>query len=111
MDLWGRVRTAVAGAKQNARALNAEQDAARLSLVGTLTKTVWLARGLQDQARLAQENADAAKRYAQLTEIREQIGASSKMMWPLQEQQQLNHRKSRSSQNKQGINPCARLKS
>jgi outer membrane protein TolC len=43
-----------------------------------LTKTVWLARGLQDQARLAQENADAAKRYAQLTEIREQIGASSK---------------------------------
>ena len=78
LDLWGRVRTAVAGAKQNARALNAEQDAARLSLVGTLTKTVWLARGLQDQARLAQENADAAKRYAQLTEIREQIGASSK---------------------------------
>lgn len=78
LDLWGRVRTAVAGAKESARALNAEQDAARLSLIGTLTKTVWLARGLQEQARLAQENADAANRYAQLTEIREQIGASSK---------------------------------
>jgi multidrug efflux system outer membrane protein len=78
LDLWGRVRTALAGAKQNAKALNAEQDAARLSLIGTLTKTVWLARGFQEQARLSQENADAAKRYAQLTEIREQIGASSK---------------------------------
>ncbi|CAN1510893.1 TolC Outer membrane protein [Burkholderiaceae bacterium] len=78
LDLWGRVRTAVAGAKENARALNAEQDAARLSLIGTLTKTVWLARGLQEQARLAQENAEAANRYSQLTEIREQIGASSK---------------------------------
>jgi NodT family efflux transporter outer membrane factor (OMF) lipoprotein len=78
LDLWGRVRTALAGARQNAKALNAEQDAARLSLIGTLTKTVWLARGFQEQARLSQENADAAKRYAQLTEIREQIGASSK---------------------------------
>jgi NodT family efflux transporter outer membrane factor (OMF) lipoprotein len=78
LDLWGRVRTALAGARANARALNAEQDAARLSFIGTLTKTVWLARGFQEQARLAQENADAAKRYAQLTEIREQIGASSK---------------------------------
>jgi NodT family efflux transporter outer membrane factor (OMF) lipoprotein len=78
LDLWGRVRTALAGAKENAKALNAEQDAARLSLIGTLTKTVWLARGFQEQARLSQENADAAKRYAQLTEIREQIGASSK---------------------------------
>ena len=78
LDLWGRVRTALAGAKENAKALNAEQDAARLSLIGTLTKTVWLARGFQEQARLSQENADAAKRYAQLTEIREHIGASSK---------------------------------
>jgi NodT family efflux transporter outer membrane factor (OMF) lipoprotein len=78
LDLWGRVRTALAGAKENAKALNAEQDAARLSLIGTLTKIVWLARGFQEQARLSQENADAAKRYAQLTEIREQIGASSK---------------------------------
>ncbi len=78
LDLWGRVRNQVAGAQQNARALNAEQEAAQLSLIGTLTKTVWLARGLQEQARLAQENADAATRYAELTVIREQIGASSK---------------------------------
>ncbi len=78
LDLWGRVRNQVAGAQQNARALNAEQEAAQLSLIGTLTKTVWLARGLQEQARLAQENADAAARYAELTVIREQIGASSK---------------------------------
>lgn len=78
LDLWGRVRNQVAGARENARALNAEQEAAQLSLVGTLTKTVWLARGLQDQARLAQENANAAARYAELTAIREEIGASSK---------------------------------
>ncbi len=78
LDLWGRVRNQVAGARENARALNAEQEAAQLSLVGTLTKTVWLARGLQDQARLAEENANAAARYAELTAIREKIGASSK---------------------------------
>jgi NodT family efflux transporter outer membrane factor (OMF) lipoprotein len=78
LDLWGRVRNQVAGAKENARALNAEQKAAQLSLVGTLTKTVWLARGLQEQARLTQENAAAAARYAELTAVREEIGASSK---------------------------------
>jgi outer membrane protein, multidrug efflux system len=37
-----------------------------------------LARGLQDQARLAEDNANAAARYAELTAIREEIGASSK---------------------------------
>lgn len=78
LDLWGRVRNQVAGARENARALNAEQEAAQLSLIGTLTKTVWLARGLQEQARLADENAQAASRYAELTAIREEIGASSK---------------------------------
>ncbi|NDC33589.1 MAG: hypothetical protein EBZ63_07815 [Burkholderiaceae bacterium] len=78
LDLWGRVRNQVAGARENARALNAEQEAAQLSLVGTLTKTVWLARGLQDQARLSEDNANAAARYAELTAIREKIGASSK---------------------------------
>ena len=76
LDLWGRVRNQVAGARENARALNAEP--AQLSLVGTLTKTVWLARGLQDQARLSEDNANAAARYAELTAIREKIGASSK---------------------------------
>lgn len=77
LDLWGRVRTSIAGAKQSARALNAEQDAARLSLIGALTKTVWLARGLQEQARLANESAIAAQTVADLTAIRENIGASS----------------------------------
>ena len=46
LDLWGRVRSSVAGAEQNAKAINADQDAARLSLIATLTKSVWLARNL-----------------------------------------------------------------
>ena len=61
LDLWGRVRTSIAGANQNARSINADQDAARLSLIATLTKTVWLARVLQEQARLTSESAAAAQ--------------------------------------------------
>lgn len=77
LDLWGRVRTSMASAKQNARAINADQDAARLSLIGTLTKATWLARVLQEQARLTSENAVAAQTISDLTVIRENIGASS----------------------------------
>jgi len=77
LDLWGRVRTSVAGAEQNAKAINADQDAARLSLIATLTKSVWLARNLQEQAQLANDNALAAGKYAELIQIRERIGASS----------------------------------
>lgn len=77
LDLWGRVRTSIAGAEQNSRAINADQDAARLSLIATLAKSVWLARSLQEQAQLAKENADAAQKIADLTQVRENIGASS----------------------------------
>jgi NodT family efflux transporter outer membrane factor (OMF) lipoprotein len=77
LDLWGRVRTSIAGAKQNARAIYADQDAARLSLIATLTKTTWLARTLQEQARLTNESAAAAQIVSDLTAIREKIGASS----------------------------------
>ena len=77
LDLWGRVRTTVAGAEQNAKAINADQDAARLSLIATLAKSVWLARSLQEQAQLARDNADASQKIADLTQVREKIGASS----------------------------------
>lgn len=77
LDLWGRVRTSIAGAEQNSRAINADQDAARLSLIATVAKSVWLARSLQEQAQLAKENADAAQKIADLTQVRENIGASS----------------------------------
>lgn len=77
LDLWGRVRTSIAGAEQNSRAINADQDAARLSLIATLAKSVWLARSLQEQSDLAENNADAAQKIADLTEVREKIGASS----------------------------------
>ena len=77
LDLWGRVRTAVAGAEQNAKAINADQDAARLSLIATLAKSVWLARSLQEQAQLAKDNAQASQKIADLTQAREKIGASS----------------------------------
>ena len=77
LDLWGRVRSSIAGAEQNAKAINADQDAARLSLIATLTKSIWLARNLQEQAQLANDNALAAEKYAELMQIREKIGASS----------------------------------
>ena len=77
LDLWGRVRTSVAAAEQNSKAIIADQDAARLSLIATLTKSVWFARNLQDQSNLANQNAEAAIKYAELMQVREKIGASS----------------------------------
>lgn len=77
LDLWGRVRTSIAGAEQNSKAINADQDAARLSLIATLAKSVWLARSLQEQAQLAKDNADASQKIADLMQVRENIGASS----------------------------------
>ena len=77
LDLWGRVRTSIAGAEQNSKAINADQDAARLSLIATLAKSVWLARSLQEQAQLAKENAEASQTIADLMQVREKIGASS----------------------------------
>jgi len=77
LDLWGRVRTSIAGAKQNSKAINADQEAARLSLIATLAKSVWLARSLQEQAQLAKDNVDASQKISDLTQVRERIGASS----------------------------------
>lgn len=77
LDLWGRVRNAVAASEQSAQAIRADQDAARLSLLATLAKSLWLARGLQEQARLRDENAEAASDIVHLTEIRQRIGAAS----------------------------------
>jgi len=77
LDLWGRVRSAVAGAEQNAKAINADQDAVRLSLIAALAKSVWLARSLQEQAQLAKANADASQKITELMQAREKIGASS----------------------------------
>jgi NodT family efflux transporter outer membrane factor (OMF) lipoprotein len=77
IDLWGRVRTSIAGAKQNSKAINADQEAARLSLIATLAKSVWLARSLQEQAQLAKDNMDAYQKISDLTQVRERIGASS----------------------------------
>lgn len=77
LDLWGRVRTQKAGATQNARAINADQDAAQLSLLASIAKSVWLARALTEQARLSEESAAAAEKLHALTGIREKIGASS----------------------------------
>jgi outer membrane protein TolC len=91
LDLWGRVRNQVAGAQQNARALNAEQEAAQLSLIGTLTKTVWLARGLQEQARLAQENKSVLHQ---------------RMMLPKQVPMLRRVKKERSLLNNRVIKPC-----
>lgn len=77
LDLWGRVRTQMAATTQTSRAINADQDAAQLSLLASLAKSVWLARVLTEQARLSEENVFAAETVASLTQVREKIGASS----------------------------------
>lgn len=77
LDLWGRVRTQMATTTQSSLAINADQDAAQLSLLASLAKSIWLARALTEQARLSGENAVAAEKLASLTQTRQKVGASS----------------------------------
>lgn len=78
LDLWGRVRASYANAEQNARAITADQQSAKLSLMANLAKTLWSARVLHSQARLAQESSEHQEKILEHVQQREKIGASSK---------------------------------
>ena len=78
LDLWGRVRASYANAEQNARAIAADQESAKLSFMATLAKTLWSARALHLQVQKAQESAQHQEKILEHVQQREKIGASSK---------------------------------
>jgi NodT family efflux transporter outer membrane factor (OMF) lipoprotein len=78
IDLWGRVRASYANAEQNARAIAADQESAKLSFMANLAKTLWSARVLHLQAQAAQESAQHQEKILEHVKNREKIGASSK---------------------------------
>ena len=78
LDLWGRVRASYASAQQNALAVAADQESARLSFMANLAKTVWSARVLHEQAERARESAQFQEKILEHIKQREKIGAASK---------------------------------
>ncbi len=78
LDLWGRVRASYASAQQNAIAVAADQESARLSFMANLAKTLWSARVLHHQAEKARESAEFQEKILEHFQQREKIGASSK---------------------------------
>lgn len=77
LDLWGRVRASYAAAEQNAQSIKADQEYAKLSFIAQLTKAVWTARVLRQQADLAQENLQSQQQILEHVKHRLQIGAAS----------------------------------
>jgi outer membrane protein, multidrug efflux system len=78
IDLWGRVRASYANAEQNARAIAADQESAKLSFMANLAKTLWTARVLHMQAQIANESAQYQEKILEHVKQREKIGAASK---------------------------------
>ena len=78
LDLWGRVRASYANAEQNAKAIAADQESAKLSFMANLAKTLWSARVLQMQAQIAKESAQHQEKILEHVKQREKIGAASK---------------------------------
>ena len=78
LDLWGRVRASYANAQQNAIAVAADQESAKLSYVANLAKALWSARVLHLQASIAQESVQFQEKILEHVIHREKIGASSK---------------------------------
>ena len=78
LDLWGRVRASYANAQQNAIAVAADQESAKLSYVANLAKALWSARVLHLQTSTAQESVLFQEKILEHVIQREKIGASSK---------------------------------
>jgi len=77
LDLWGRVRNAVAAGKAEAEASAADLASARLSLQAQLASSYFALRSLDAQARILDEATVSYDKAFQLTKARHDGGAVS----------------------------------
>ncbi len=73
-DVWGRIRTGVAAAKEGARASEEDYQFARQSLVASVADGWFTAITAKEQHRFAREIVDLQKKNLKITQARQQIG-------------------------------------
>ncbi|MGF6902338.1 efflux transporter outer membrane subunit [Paraburkholderia sp. GAS348] len=77
VDLWGKVRNAVAAGKAQSEAAADDLASLRLSLQASLAEAYFRLRGLDEQAQVLADTIDTYQRALQLTESRRAGGIAS----------------------------------
>lgn len=74
LDLFGRVRRQNEAAYANTQALASDLRALQVSIAAEVAQTYFELRGLQEQLRVARENAENQQTTLELTEVRREAG-------------------------------------
>lgn len=77
LDFFGRVRRSVEAQRAEAQASAADLTAMQVTVVGELALTYFRLRGLQEQLRIARENASGQFRTQQILQVRHDAGFGS----------------------------------
>lgn len=77
LDFVGRVRRSVEAQRAETQASAADLAAMQVTVVGELARTYFQLRGLQEQLRIAKENADGQSRTQQILQVRRDAGFGS----------------------------------
>lgn len=77
LDFFGRIRRGVEAQRAESQASAADLAAVQVVLVGDLAETYFRLRGLQEQLRIAQQNADNQAQTLRLVDLRSSAGLSS----------------------------------
>ena len=79
LDLFGRVRRNVEAARADVGASTATLQDARVSVIAEVARNYFVLRGLQDQLRLTQRNAESQLNTLKLTRVRLEAGRGNEL--------------------------------
>lgn len=79
LDLFGRVRRNVEAARADVGASTATLQDARVSVIAEIARDYFVLRGLQDQLRLTQRNAESQLNTLKLTRVRLEAGRGNEL--------------------------------